>query len=353
MKHKRYIAVVLLVLIGLMASSCSSSSLMGATSWPGVSGNEGVAYMAYAADVAAIDMIDGSLSWRYPEEPGRTTFFAAPTVDGDQLLVGDYVHTLYGLDLQNGFEKWRFEDAKDKYIAPAVATEDLILAPNADGTLYALDKQGNLVWKYATEAAIWGAPVVDGDTVFVASLDRSLYALDLSDGDLVWSIELGGSMMGSPAVSEDMVFVGTIGNNIFAVSKQTGNQVWTFETNDAVWAAPVYQDDLVYVGDLSGSIFTLESQTGKLANQISVDGSVIGAGALTEDGLVFVTENGNVLGVTKDGSKDWSRMVEGTLNQVPVVVDGTILISVYESDSPVVAFDQTGTQMWSFEMPKK
>ena len=48
---------------------------------------------------------------------------------------------------------------------------------------------GKLLWRYDTGDAIWAEPVTDGESIYVASMDHFLYALDPATGDVHWSYE--------------------------------------------------------------------------------------------------------------------------------------------------------------------
>ena len=85
---------------------------------------------------------------------------------GEQLIVVDYEKMLTSLDPTDGTENWQFIDAKGKYIDSPLVTDDLIIAPNGDYSLYALDYEGNLVWTFEAEQALWTRPVTDGTTVY-------------------------------------------------------------------------------------------------------------------------------------------------------------------------------------------
>ena len=49
-----------------------------------------------------------------------------------------------------------------------------------------------LLWKYKTGGPIQASPVVANGTVYVASTDHRLYALDAKQWEIKWSFEAGG-----------------------------------------------------------------------------------------------------------------------------------------------------------------
>ena len=96
--------------------------------------------------------------------------------------MGGYDAKLYSLNPQTGTQNWVFDQATDKYIAQVEAAEGLILAPNNDGNLYALDGTGTMKWKYTAGKQLWATPLSDGERIYQASMDRHIYALDPETG---------------------------------------------------------------------------------------------------------------------------------------------------------------------------
>src|SRR5438045_2113972 len=84
-------------------------------------------------------------------------------------------------------------------------------------------------WTFKCGRGVESAPAVVNGVVYVASLDKHLYALDLGTGKPKWKVKLGASKA-SPAVKGDRVYVGDLDGNFYCVKVATGEKVWTFET---------------------------------------------------------------------------------------------------------------------------
>ena len=48
-----------------------------------------------------------------------------------------------------------------------------------------------VVWQYDTKDTLWASPCLDGDTLYVASYDKKLFAINVSSGDPKWSQPFG------------------------------------------------------------------------------------------------------------------------------------------------------------------
>jgi outer membrane protein assembly factor BamB len=351
---KKYkISLLLIILAGsLLLSSCAGA--ISASSWPGLTMSGDTVYVSYATGVFAIRASDGQLAWRYPAEVNKSlAFYAAPAVVGDQIVVGDYSATLHGLDALSGTEKWTFKDAKGRWIANSYCNSDTILAPNGDQTLYALTLAGQLRWKFTTNQALWGSPVTNDTTVFIASMDHFLYALNITNGNEVWKADLGGAALYGPALGADgLLYVGTLGNEVLAIDSSSGAIQWRFKTTNQVWGTPILDEGSVYFGDLSGTIYAVDAQNGTQLWKVDAGGPVFGSAVVTPDGLVFNTENGKVVMVSTTGGVVWTQTIVGKLYTTPVFGNDQIVVAVTGGDNLLVALTLQGTQKWTYAPPK-
>lgn len=352
MKPNRLFLVIIVILFGVMLAGCAD--IMTGSGWPGLTVDDERVYVSYNTGVMALRLSDGALVWRYPEEAdAQLTFYAPPSRNGDELIVGDFAQTLHAISLANGTPRWTFSDTNGRFVAGALVVDDLVLAPNTDHTLYALDLQGGLRWKFQTEQALWAKPVSDGELIYQAAMDHHVYALRLSDGSLVWKSGLNGAAMFSPALSEDgMLFVGSLAKEMVALETSGGAVQWRYNTKGPIWSQPLLHNDTLYFGDMEGWVYALDSKTGSARWQMQLTGPVLSAPVVIEENIVLATENGDIQAISSDGQKLWTRSVNGKLYGAPAVADDLVVFGVVQGDNVVVAFDFNGNERWSFVPPK-
>ena len=207
-KHKRILIILVLALLALTLGACSGGRRIVASGWSGATVEGDTVYFSYGPNAFALDINTGAQQWQFPAEAiNGVDFYAAPILadEGNQLLVGGYNNVLYSVNPANGLEIWAFGEAGNRYIASPLATEDGIFAANSDNTLYALDYDGQLMWKFTTDDPLWASPVWSENCgcIYQVSMDHTLYALNPENGSLVWKSEdLGGPMVSAPALSE-------------------------------------------------------------------------------------------------------------------------------------------------------
>jgi outer membrane protein assembly factor BamB len=85
-----------------------------------------------------------------------------------------------------------------------------VLVPSEDGSIYAFDAHGALLWKTKTTSAIDSSRAFGRDhTIYFGAFDRALHAVD-SGGHEKWTFKTGGPVNSSPAVADDgTVFFGS------------------------------------------------------------------------------------------------------------------------------------------------
>lgn len=351
MKRKTILILAVTLILAFLLSACSGSNAGVTKSWAGVLLTDDTIYYANSTFVYALKAENGNIVWSYPEKASPSRIFSAePVLAGDQLIVGDYGKLLTSLNVLDGKEKWQFSGAKSRYVDSPLVVNDMILAPNADYNLYALDLQGNLKWTFTAGHALWTRPASDGKIVYVASLDHYLYALDLATGSLVWKTDLGASLVSRPVLSEDgaFIFQANIDGTMAALSSSDGSKVWEQKAGGPIWSAPVVYSGNLYFGDESGRVNILLARDGSVVQSVQSDAAIIGSGTILEKGIAFGNEKGEVILVGFNGEKQWTRTVDGKLYS-NLHSNGTrLIVCANEGEKPLVALDVNGNENWYF-----
>lgn len=105
------------------------------------------------------------------------------------------------------------------------------------------------------------APIVVGQTAFVAGLDGMIRAIDSDSGKVKWTAYTGGPIRYPPAFAKDRIYVGSGDGYVYCLAAGSGDLLWRFR------AAPIERMIPVY-GTLSSTW-------------------ALGGGILVENGTVF------------------------------------------------------------------
>ncbi|BBB48177.1 PQQ-binding-like beta-propeller repeat protein [Pelolinea submarina] len=331
-------------------------------------------YLAYGTQVYALDVKNGSLLWKYPAEgSSKSQFYAAPEVSDSLVIVGDYTNTLYALDKENGFEKWQFTDAEDRYIASSLLNNGIVYAPNTDSYLYALDDNGNLLWRFKANGPNWSKPLADENHLYLTSMDHFLYVLNLnySEAELaadkdggktlvsepVWSLDLGTAVVSNPVLEDGILYVGTVDGIVYAVDLEKQSVVWKYTVEDemaSIWGTPVLTSDAVFFGDENGNLYAVDKKDGSALwpSPFETGASLISSGITVDDKAVFAASDGKIFSI--DSSKE-----PKTLTTLDAVIysplgfeDGKIVVVPASSEALVKAIDTNGNEVWTY-LPTK
>jgi outer membrane protein assembly factor BamB len=103
--------------------------------------------------------------------------------------------------------------------------------PSEDGSIYAFDAHGTLLWKTKTTSAIDSSPAFGRDhVIYFGAFDRSLHAVD-AGGHEKWTFKTGGPVSSSPGPRDrrDDGLLGSEDKKLYAIPRD-GTLVWSFAT---------------------------------------------------------------------------------------------------------------------------
>lgn len=353
MKKIRTPIVLAFLALVMLLSACTGGSSI--NSWPGLSVDNSNAYLAYSQYVYKIHLNDGSMEWRVPEK-GGTGFYTPPALTSDgQMIVGGVDKSLYSFNATNGSQNWTFK-AGDRWIAGALVDGQSLYAADTDHSLYKFDLKGQKVWAFSASSLLWAKPLKDKDTLYLSSMDHHLYAINANTGTQIWrSDDLGGSVLGTPALSQDgVLYIGTLGNELLAIDSSNGKVLWKYATSGGVWGGPVLVGTTLYFGDMKGTFYIFDATTHKPITQAEPGGAILGSPFVTKDTIFFGTETGSAVAMDLTGKILWNHSINGKLYTTPVQAGDRILFAITQGDQQqlLVAMDKNGNQNWVFTQPK-
>jgi outer membrane protein assembly factor BamB len=366
MKYQKIAIVILLVFTALILAGCTGAG-GGVNNWPGMTIDGDVAYLANGATIYGVDLTNGTQKWAFPQRqqsggfieslfargPNYGVLFAPPAIDGEMLVIGNYTKELFGINITTSTEMWKFSEADDRYIGGALIAGDFIFAPNADGNLYILKRNGQLVKTITTSGPLWSAPVLNGTVVYLSGLDHYLHAYDLKSLDQLWQTDLGGALVASPVLDADgNLLVGNISGLLSKVDGKTGKVLNQTTLSGGIWSRPAIRDGVVYIGVQSGDFYALNEKNLNTETLINTSSSVIASPLLVPDGVVYVNQAGNVADLKNNLTENWHQQLTGQLYSDPALVGDLILVPVKGGDVLIQSIKTNGALSWPFKPAK-
>ena len=242
---------------------------------PVVRGNT-VVFSNEADQVYGLDALSGKYKWQYKgETPEEYTLrgHAGVAVDGDLVFTGFSNGSMVALRRENGSIAWStsLKGDADKFIdvdGTPVVVGGTVYVTSSSGGLYALDKGTGLVkWRTPIFDAsvpgttgITGGLAADPQRLYVAAADLGVYALD-HNGNLLWRQGTrGGGEPADPVVAGELLIYTLASDGVFLADRRTGELYEWFNPGEGVSATPTYseEDGTLYVMSNRGFLYAFD-----------------------------------------------------------------------------------------------
>lgn len=184
--------------------------------------NENTLYVPLSEkNLIALDMRDYLPIWTFETERG---VWAQPLLDAGVLYVTSMDHHVYAVDSITGAEIWRL-DVGGAIASTPVLHDGFLYVGSFARKIHKISLTGELVAEYDTNEWVWGAPVIEGDTLYAADLGGWVYAVELTgDGfNEIWQRQVAGrAIRPSPLIAGDRIVVGSRDHFVYWLNIETG-----------------------------------------------------------------------------------------------------------------------------------
>jgi outer membrane protein assembly factor BamB len=167
---------------------------------------------------------------------------AAPAISDGVAYIGDYSGTMSAVRIDDGSIKWQSDSqgtgvAAGAFYGTAAVAFGRVYAGSKDGRVYSFNKEtGDLAWSQTIGGEVY-AGAVAADTpnsppsvYFGTYGGSSFYALDARDGSERWSADVGGSVIGAGSLIGETVYVASLDKTeTYAFNVANGDMMWKFK----------------------------------------------------------------------------------------------------------------------------
>lgn len=266
------------------------------------------------------------------------------------VILGTADGEVVALNHETGEEKWR-NLVSSEVIAPAAIAENTVVVRTVDGKLFALNADnGERLWladrsvplltqrgtstpMIAGGLAIAGfdngkvtafrlnngqelwekriaqptgrseieriadsdtEPLIFGSTLYVASMNGSVMAIDMRNAETLWQREM--STYRNMGIDEQALYVANARGHLSALDRASGFVMWTQKAlENRRLTTPVAFGDYVVVGDFEGYLHFLSRDKGEFLARVSVDGDGFrGNPVVAGDRLIVFSHDGEL-----------------------------------------------------------
>lgn len=241
----------------------------------------------------------------------------------------------------------------------AVAGERVLVA-SAKGKVFALDVGARSrglpfpapgEWAFpekGSAGAIYAAPLAQGETVYVASYQGQLFAVDGATGKALGDKALfrGAAVVGAPVLEGGFLYLAS-GSRLFALNPLTGQPLWPqpFQAGNRIWGSPVVAGETIYLGSLDHNIYALRTKDGSLIWEYKAGGAIASSPTLGDGGLFFSAFDGLYALEAETGSLRWHLPSRSWFWGRPLLWQGKVFAGSQEGK--LYGLDaRTGKQLW-------
>lgn len=127
------------------------------------------------------------------------------------------------------------------------------------------------VGRGAGQSGVRMRPAFEDNTIYAASADGYMKAIDASSGRTLWQKtrpwlpDSDISYAGGPVVSEGVLVIGTLDGNVYAMEAKTGKRLWQASVDASILTPPVFAEDLILVRTDNGKVTALNRADGSRA----------------------------------------------------------------------------------------
>lgn len=277
-----------------------------------VSGAVGVSYGllligTIKGEIVALDAINGEEKWRARVS---SEVLAPPANNGDVVVVQTQDDRLIGLDAATGTQRWLYDSTPAvltlRGTSAPIVTNRLAVAGLSTGKVVALDiSNGVPVWEQRVAIPqgrselervvdIDGGLLLSGGTLYVASYQGRVAALDLESGRQLWQRDA--SSYAGVAQGFGSVYVSLSSGTVEGVDERSTTALWS---NDSLarrqLSAPEVFSSYVAVGDMEGYLHLLSQVDGRFVGRERIDSDGLRARPLVVGDTIYLYGNSGKL----------------------------------------------------------
>ncbi|MGH1429996.1 MAG: outer membrane protein assembly factor BamB [Neptuniibacter sp.] len=190
-------------------------------------------------------------------------------------------------------------------------------------------------------------PAIDGDKIFAADRDGSVFGYALASGEKLWETELELPIVGGVGAGYGKVALASEEGEVVVLSSEDGSELWRAKVSSEVSSIPQFNQDLAVFQLINGKIVAFEAATGKrlwtfdsLIPRLTLRGTsspfvssdVTFAGFSNGKLIAIDNAKGSALWETRvalpQGRSELERMVD--IDGKPLIVDRMLYVTSYQ-----------------------
>ena len=300
--------------------------------------------------IAASESIDGESGWF---RGGDINITGGPGYGEHTLMVGSLEGEVISLSAEDGNELWRTRVTSEVLSAPQ-RDSDIVIVRTIDGKVFGIDgDKGRRLWIYdrtVPPLTLRGTstPAIDSGIVVAGFDGGKMAALDVRTGKLLWETSISAARGRSelermvdidsePMIVDGTVYIATFQGHVAAVQLETGRILWSSDLSS--YAGFSADDQNIYVSDEDSHVWALDRFDGTvLWEQEDLHARSVTAPAAVGDQIVVGDLEGYLHWISKNSGEFTARerLCKDPVIAKPIVVGK--IVYAYCSDGRLAAY---------------
>ncbi len=301
--------------------------------------------------IAASESIDGNSGWL--RGGGDIHITGGPGYGENTLMVGSLEGEIISLSAENGSELWRTRVSSEVLSAPQ-RDSDIVIVRTIDGKVFGIDgDKGRRLWIYdrtVPPLTLRGTstPAIDSGIVVAGFDGGKMAALDVRTGKLLWETSISAARGRSelermvdidsePMIVDGTVYIATFQGHVAAVQLETGRILWSSDLSS--YAGFSADEQNIYVSDEDSHVWALDRFSGSvLWEQDNLHARATTAPAAIGDQIVVGDLEGYLHWISKKSGEFTARerLCKDPVIAKPIVVGK--IVYAYCSDGRLAAY---------------
>ncbi len=300
--------------------------------------------------IAASESVDGKSGWF---RGGDIHITGGPGYGENTLMVGSLEGEVISLSAENGNELWRTK-VSSEVLSPPQRASEVAIVRTIDGKVFGIDAdKGRRLWIYdrtVPPLTLRGTstPAIDSGIVVAGFDGGKMAALDVRTGKLLWETSIATARGRSelermvdidsePVIVDGTVYIATFQGHVAAVQLDTGRILWSNDLSS--YAGFSADEQSIYVTDEDSHVWALDRFSGTvLWEQENLHARAVSAPGAVGDQIVVGDLEGYLHWINKKTGEFSARI---RLCKDPVIAEPIVvgkIVYAYCSDGRLAAY---------------
>ncbi len=206
--------------------------------------------------------------------------------------------------------------------------------------VYAIDlESGERKWKISVDGEVHASPIIAFNFLWVATTANTLYKIDYRNGSIIEELGLGAPILATPYEFEGMLLVAA-GSSLFALNPVELVPNWVYLMGGQIASSPtsysvegIDDHNVIFLSSTSNKVVALNPEGFVLWEYSpSEPGAFYSSPNVVNDSFLYIgNDNGNMYSIyTFDGTEKWAYKTDGQIRSSPIHIDGNVLFGSYD-----------------------